>query len=68
MAKLGTREMTCKYCGTTWTLRAPTEDLDLYLNYCKACWENDEPGMARFNRMAEMFGPAWALEHYGPIA
>ena len=57
--------MTCKYCKAQWAVRAAAEDLGLYLNCCKQCWEDDVPGMIRFNRMAEMMGSTWALEHYG---
>jgi hypothetical protein len=61
------REMHCKYCGATWILTGKLEDLRWYLSCCKPCWDNDEPGMARFNRMAEMMGTTWALHHAGPI-
>ena len=69
MAKKATREMTCKYCKAQWTLvQVATEDLSLFQSCCRKCWEDDVPGMIRFNRMAEMMGSTWALEHYGPIA
>ena len=62
----GTRNMTCKYCEATWTIRAALEDLNLYMSCCKTCWDNDEPGMARYNRMAERMGTTFAIEHSGP--
>jgi hypothetical protein len=58
-----TKEMLCKYCGKRWTLRAPADEIDLYLSCCTACYENDEPGMARYERMAAMMGTAWAIDH-----
>ena len=39
------------------------DDLRYYLNCCASCYANDEPGMARFERMRDMMGAAFALEH-----
>lgn len=58
-----THSLTCKYCKATFNVRCAPEDLELYLRCCRACWENDEPGMARFDSMAERMGATWALEH-----
>ena len=58
------RSITCKYCGTQFEVKArDAETLSLYVRCCKACWDNDEPGMARFERAAAMMGTAWAIEH-----
>ena len=65
---LKNHDITCKYCGATFTVRCNPIDLKFYARCCKPCWDNDEPGMARFDRMAAMMGSTWALEHYGPIA
>ena len=55
---------TCKYCGTAFTIRCKPEDFQYYMKTCcKACWDNDEPGMARFDRMSSMMGDRWAIEH-----
>lgn len=63
VTKYESREMTCKYCGAHFVVRAAAEDLRWYLNCCAACYANDEPGMARYERMADMMGTSWAIEH-----
>ena len=64
MSKRTIRPMTCKYCGAQWTVSGP--DADLYLSCCGPCWEDDRPGMARYERMAAMMGATWAIDHMAP--
>ena len=61
--KFGTRNMTCKYCHAQWTIRDRVEDLQWYVNCCKSCWQDDAPGMARYERMAAMMGTTFAIDH-----
>lgn len=60
-------QLSCKYCGANIVIRCAPEELRYYLRCCPTCWENDEPGMARFNRMAERMSPEWAMAHYAPV-
>lgn len=64
---MATHKLTCKYCGAAITIRCTPEDLRFYMRACRACIDNDEPGMARFDRMAAMMGARWAMDHYAPI-
>ena len=65
--KRHTFTLTCKYCSGTFDVRCHADELPDYLRCCNTCWENDEPDMARFDRMASQMGATWALEHYGPV-
>ena len=66
MATKVTREMNCRHCGATWTIRDSAEDISLYINCCRACWEDDVPGMKRFEKMRKMMGDQWAIDHMSP--
>ena len=59
--------VTCKYCGAAFVIRCKPEDLRWYLKACASCVENDAPGMARFDKMAERMGTTWALNHFTPV-
>ena len=64
---MNTHELTCKYCGDTFTVRCAPDELQFYARCCKPCWEDDRPGMARFERMADMMGERWAIDHIVPV-
>ena len=59
--------LACKYCGAAFYVRCKPDEVRFYLRCCAPCWENDEPGMARFDKMAERMGTTWALNHYAPV-
>lgn len=56
-------ELRCKYCGEAFTLRCQLDELRFYMKVCPSCVEDDAPGMARYEKMADMMGTAWAIDH-----
>jgi hypothetical protein len=63
MARRVTVSKTCKFCGCGFQVTDTADEVRWYLNVCRGCWEDDAPGMARYERAAAMMGDRWAIDH-----